>query len=103
MIDKMKVGRILRNLLIISVLSTFVFCTISFLSIVVQLHPIAERLSPELEIGYPYSYYREFYLRGGQVNFSWDAKCFLIDFGLVWGLIFLIFVLKDKIFSLKIS
>jgi hypothetical protein len=62
----------MKTILWSTLLSLGLFFSISFTSILLQLHPFHERESNTLFIGFPFTYYEEFQLGGHDgPNFGW--------------------------------
>jgi hypothetical protein len=83
----------------ITIVSIIVFFSISFISILYQILPFKyhnEFEQYQLEIGFPFIYYSQFFLKGNEFpNSYWNAYNLLLDCVITWVLtIFIYFVYK---------
>lgn len=78
-----------RHLIIASSLALVVFCMVSYFSVMTSLLASAGHVNrkPVANIGYPYHYYYQFWLRGNDSpNCGWRLGCFIGDFFTAWFL-----------------
>ena len=85
----MKKNKILKHIFFGTLLSILIFFSISFLTILTQINPIhyyEKYEAYKLDIGLPFVYYKQFFLRGNdQVpNSNWYPDKLFIDCLLTW-------------------
>lgn len=76
-----------RKLLIATIYSTIAFCVISYVSVMVSLLSSLgdPTLRPVCNIGLPFNYYYQFWLRGNPgPNSGWNIRCFEYDCLITW-------------------
>jgi hypothetical protein len=75
-----------------TVYAMVVFCMLSYVSVMFSLlsRPPAER--PVTNIGFPYSYYYQFWTRGSNgPNCGWVFSNFILDAVITWFIIFIVY------------
>ena len=78
-----------RKILIGTVLSILIFFSISFLTVLFQINSPLNEISNdyyEMEIGFPFVYYREFMVDCPSRNTGWNTKNLILDTGIIWML-----------------
>jgi hypothetical protein len=71
-----------------TVLSVLIFFSISFLFVLYRISPITVGDTYSLEIGFPFSYYEQFQLRGNPfVNSGWNLKHLFLDCVITWVIV----------------
>ncbi|WP_103864467.1 hypothetical protein [Aquimarina sp. I32.4] len=84
----------IKKLLKITILSSLVFFTMSFFSV---LDYICNNNNLGLEIGFPCIYYYRFFVDDNDIRFGWNLKSLMIDIGVIWGCTLLIYVGCKKV------
>lgn len=96
--NKMK---FIKTILTGTLLSILVFFAISFLTILIEINPIHLYKNGEpyrLDIGFPFKYYEQFWLRGSEIpNSGWLLNNLIYDCLLTWIVITGIYILILKI------
>lgn len=94
-----------KNLISATVLSVLVFLSISFVTVLIQINPIHYYANGEpyrLDIGYPFRFYEQFFLRGSEIpNSGWYIDNLLYDCVLTWLFITGLYVLTQIIRNKK--
>ena len=65
------------------IISTVLFCVISFLSVIFSLLSRKGTENPTVNIGLPLNYYEQFWMDKNDLHHGWNSKNFVIDFILV--------------------
>ncbi len=86
-----------NKLFLTSIYSLFVFSTISFMSIMYSLLSRKGTDHPVANIGFPFSFYDQFWMKNNDLHWGWDGNAFIADFLFVWIIIYLIYFIKLKL------
>lgn len=90
--------RIIKQVFIGTLLSILVFFSISFLTVLFQIHsPINRELSNDLKIGFPYTYYHEFIVDCPYPNSGWMVNNLSLDCIFTWLIVTIVYVGLQKI------
>jgi len=80
--------RLTRHIFIGTMLSIITFFSVSFLTILLQISPLShytDKSRFRLEIGFPFVYYEQFWLRGNDFpNTGWLRSSLIYDIFLTW-------------------
>ena len=83
-----------------TLLSVLVFFSISFLTFLWRVNPLGLYENPpkyKLNIGFPFTYYYEFWLRCSDApNAGWELKQLFLDILLTWVIVAGLYVLIQK-------
>ena len=80
-----------RHILKVTLISFFVFGTLSFVHIVLQLEsPINRQAGSDLSIGIPVIYYSQFTVGQCDLHHAWQLYGLAIDYALTWMLSWLL-------------
>ena len=88
-----------KKIIIATFYSIVVFCVVSYLSVMKSLltsvgNPLRK---PVANLGYPFSYYYQFWLKGSDSpNCGWDFKNFVLDGLIVWIITITIYFIVKK-------
>lgn len=78
----------IKKLIAATILSILVFCSISFITVLLCISPAHYYQKDELynfRIGFPFTYYRQFLMPGSAYpNFNWNVSLLLADCMLTW-------------------
>ena len=95
--------KIANHLFVGTLLSILIFFSISFITILVQINPLhyyKKNEAYELNLGFPFTYYTQFWVSGNNYpNSGWSGHYLLYDCFLTWlfvGGIYFIFVNRKK-------
>lgn len=89
----------IRKLFIATIYSAIAFCVVSYASVMASLldsvgNPCQK---PVTNLGFPYKYYYQFWLRGSDSpNCGWILKSFIIDCFIIWILTVTIYLILNK-------
>ena len=89
----------LRKLLTATFYSAIAFCLVSYASVMVSLLSSVGNLSqkPVANLGFPYRYYYQFWLRGADSpNCGWNFKNFILDCFITWMLTTAIYLIVKR-------
>jgi len=76
------------NILKGTVLSILIFLSISFLFVLYRISPITIGETYSLEIGFPFTYYEQFQLKGNTfINSSWNLNHLFWDCIITWVIV----------------
>lgn len=94
----MKTG--MKRIIIKATLTSIItFCVISYTSVMISLLSSVGNLSlkPVANLGFPFKYYYQFWLRGNDSpNCGWVFSNFILDFFLIWIITMTIYFIKIK-------
>ncbi len=83
-----------------TILSAFVFFSISFITFLMQINPIhyyRKNEAYKLDVGFPLTYYRQFWLSGSKIpNSEWVVTNLLIDIFLSWVVVTTLYYFVKK-------
>ncbi len=81
-----------------TLLSTLIFFTISFLTVLFQINSPLNRINEkyELRIGFPFEYYYEFFVDCPIPNSGWNIKNLILNILITWILTTGIILIKKK-------
>ena len=83
-----------------TILSVLVFLSISFLFVLYRITPITIGDTYSLEIGFPFTYYKQFQLSGSPyLNSSWHGRSLILDCLITWVVVcgfYILFSNKKK-------
>ena len=83
-----------------TILSAFVFFSISFITLLMQINPIhyyRKNEAYKLDVGFPFTYYRQFWLSGSKIpNSEWVVTNLLIDIFLSWVVVTTLYYFVKK-------
>jgi len=83
-----------------TILSAFVFFSISFITFLMQINPIhyyRKNEAYKLDVGFPFTYYRQFWLSGSTIpNSEWIVTNLLIDIFLSWVVVATLYYFVKK-------
>lgn len=75
----------LRKLFISTCIAIAVFCTASYVSVMVSLLSRTGRAKPVSNIGFPFRYYEQVWLRNSDSpNWGWSFYNFVLDWMIIW-------------------
>jgi hypothetical protein len=89
----------IRKLLIATLYSAIAFCVVSYASVMTSLLISVGNPSqkPVANLGFPYKYYYQFWLRGSDSpNCGWSFNSFIIDLFIVWILTVTIYLIVKR-------
>ena len=90
-----------KKIFIATFYSIIAFCVVSYISVMVSLLSSVGDISqkPVVNLGFPYNYYYQFWLRGSDSpNCGWQIDNFILDCFLTWIVTLVIyFILKRKV------
>lgn len=96
--NKMK---LLKNIFVGTLLSVVVFFAVSFMTILIQINPLHYYKNGEpykLDIGFPFKYYEQFWLRGSHFpNSGWILNHLFYDCILTWVIVTALYLIKQKL------
>ena len=93
--------KILLHLVKASLLAMLIFFSISYLFVLYRISPITIGDTYTLKIGFPYTYYHQFQLRGNPyVNSGWLERALLFDIIFTWVMVVGIYfwTLRKRVF-----
>ena len=83
-----------------TILSAFVFFSLSFITFLMQINPIhyyRKNEAYKLDVGFPFTYYRQFWLSGSKIpNSEWIVTNLLIDIFLSWVVVATLYYFVKK-------
>lgn len=88
-----------KHFFLIILYSIITFCVVSYLSVMISLFSTVGSLSekPVANLGFPFNYYYQFWLRGNDgPNCGWIKQNFVIDFFVVWVCCSAVYIFKEK-------
>jgi len=87
-----------KSILYGTILSILVFFSTSFLTLLFQINSPLNRLSEhsDLKIGFPLTYYHEFWLDGPFPNSGWRLGNLFWDCLLTWSMVTAIFIIAKR-------
>lgn len=92
--------KIIKTLFVGTLLSILVFFSISFITVLIQINPlhyykIGERY--KLNIGFPFKYYEQFWVRGSDIpNSGWIIENLFYNCVITWIIVTAIFYVSVK-------
>jgi hypothetical protein len=90
----------MRTILYATVLSVLVFLSFSFLSVLSCIKPLHNDRPGELsgmQIGVPFTYYQQFYMKGQDMpNYGWSVPYLIYDYFLTMILVAGLYWLKHR-------
>jgi len=89
--------RLFKNVIQGTLLSVLIFLSVSFVTVLTQINPVHYYKNGEpyrLDIGFPFRFYQQFWLRGSEIpNSGWFIGNLFYDCILTWMVIVGLFVL----------
>lgn len=75
-----------KKLLYITIYAFIAFCVISYISVMTWLLFVNRTAQqPVANIGFPFKYYYQFWVRGSDIpNSSWNLEAFVLDYIITW-------------------
>ena len=96
---------ILKNILVGTFLSILVFLSISFLTIIDHTGLLLYFINGEtdnFDIGFPFKYFRQFWLRGNDFPITvWTGKHLIYDGVLTWVIVTGLFLFTQKLTTVR--
>jgi hypothetical protein len=75
----------IRKLTTGTILSTLVFLSVSFLTVLLQINsPLHRQTNSEFNIGFPLTYYSQFMADDSIPNAGWNGNSLLLDILITW-------------------
>jgi len=97
--------KLIRNLISGTLLSILIFFSVSFVSVLAQINPIHNYKNGEpyrFDIGFPFRFYQQFWLRGNNIpNSGWFTDNLFYDCVLTWLVIVGLYILTQRIRNKK--
>jgi hypothetical protein len=71
-----------------TILSVLIFFSISFITVLLQLNsPLHRQVDSSLDIGFPFTYYKQFLVDPPIANSGWNIYALLLDCFLTWAIV----------------
>lgn len=89
----------MRKVLISTIYSILVFCVLSYISVMISLLDSVgnPNQKPVVNLGFPFKYYYQFWLRGvDSPSCGWKLNNFILDCFLTWILTSIIYLLVKR-------
>jgi hypothetical protein len=82
-----------------TILSILIFLSISFITVLTQINPLHYYQKDEnyhFDIGFPFEYYSQFWIKGSDIpNSGWNLKNLFYDCFLCWIIVTGLYVMKQ--------
>lgn len=87
-----------KNLVFGTLLSILIFFAISFITVLFHLNSPLNRFDfYEMKIGFPFCYYKDFWVSGSSIpNYVWNVKNLILDCSLTWIVVVILFFVAKR-------
>ncbi len=90
--------QIIKRFAIGTILSVLVFFSTSFVTVLFHINsPINRQIDDSLYIGFPFTYYSQFFIEEPIPNSGWKLNNLLLDIVITWIIVTGIYLLSTKV------